>query len=94
MRPSQKIWITIMYFSLGKSGGMIPSKAKTLVCQIFFSEIFSILVEVQNKVGGSSILIEVDNNQKLIDLYKEHGFQHLDTDQEDLSQLLILFDGI
>ncbi len=39
-------------------------------------------------------MIEVDNNEKLIELYKNHGFTYLDTDQEDLSQLLILFDVI
>ena len=39
-------------------------------------------------------MIEVDNNQKLIELYKKHGFQYLETDQDNLSQLLILFDGI
>ena len=81
-------------FLIGQIGRNDSFESKDFSLSDFFSEIFSILVEVQNKVGGSSILIEVDNNQKLIDLYKEHGFQHLDTDQEDLSQLLILFDGI
>ena len=58
------------------------------------SEIFSILTEAQTRIGGSSILIEVDNNERLINLYQEHGFVYLDTDQESLSQLLILFDSI
>lgn len=57
-------------------------------------EIYSILGEVQNRVGRSSILVEVDNNEKLIALYKKHGFQYLDSDQGELSQLLILLDAI
>lgn len=81
-------------YLIGQIGRNDSFTRKDLSLSDILSEIFSILIEVQNRVGGSSILVEVDNNQKLIELYKKHGFQYLDTDQEDLSQLLILFDGI
>lgn len=81
-------------YLIGQIGRNDSFTRKDLSLSDILSEIFSILIEVQNRVGGSSILIEVDNNQKLIELYKEHGFQYLETGQDNLSQLLILFDGI
>lgn len=81
-------------YLIGQIGRNDSFSTKDLCLSDILTEIFSILVEVQNKVGGSSILIEVDNNTKLIDLYRKHGFQYLEADQEGLSQLLILFDAI
>ncbi|MCF7941518.1 MAG: hypothetical protein K9M84_07890 [Spirochaetia bacterium] len=81
-------------YLIGQIGRNDAYSTQDLSLSDILSEIYPILSEVQYRVGGSSILIEVDNNEKLIELYKNHGFTYLDTDQEDLSQLLILFDVI
>jgi hypothetical protein len=81
-------------YLIGQIGRNDEFTSQDLGLSDILSEIYSILSEVQYRVGGSSILIEVDDNEKLIDLYKKHGFIYLDADQEDLSQLLIHFDEI
>lgn len=81
-------------YLIGQIGRNDSFTSKDLSLADILSEIFSIFAEVQTRVGGSSILIEVDNNQTLIDLYQKHGFTYLGTDHEALSRLLILFDAI
>lgn len=81
-------------YLIGQIGRNDSFTSNDLSLKDVLREIYSILYEVQNRVGGSSILVEVDTNEKLIGLYKKYGFQYLDADQESLSQLLILFDAI
>jgi hypothetical protein len=50
------------------------------------------LFEVQNNIGGRAILLECENNEKLILLYKKHGFEQLEV-QGDLIQMYKIFDG-
>jgi len=95
-KPNSFIGPDLEYYNvylIGQIGRDDSFTSKDLSLADILDEIYSILTEVQARVGGSSILIEVDNNKKLVDLYKKHGFIHLGTDQEALSQLLVLFDG-
>lgn len=53
------------------------------------NEIFERITNVTQIIGGHVILIEVDNNEKLINLYKSFGFQLLaDGSEDDLTQLM------
>lgn len=81
-------------YLIGQIGRNDMFSSQDLGLADILSEIYPILSEVQYRIGGSSILIEVDDDEKLIELYKEHGFIYVDTDPEDLSQLLIHFDEI
>jgi hypothetical protein len=63
-------------YLIGQIGRNDSFTSKDLSLEDILSEIYSILADVQTKVGGSSILIEVDNNERLIDLYKKNGFTY------------------
>ena len=53
------------------------------------NEIFERITTVTQIIGGHIILIEVDNNEELINLYKSFGFQLLaDGSEDDLTQLM------
>lgn len=57
---------------------------KEILDQVFYK-----INEVIRIIGGHIILIEVDNNEKLINLYKTFGFQLLtDGSEDDLTQLM------
>lgn len=81
-------------YLIGQIGRNDSFTNKDLSLADILSEIYPIFAEVQTRVGGSSVLIEVDNNERLIDLYQKHGFTSLGSDQEALSQLLILLNAI
>lgn len=54
----------------------------------FLEYISGIIDDAKALVGGSTILIEVeDNNKKLINLYENFGFEYLQFDASSLSQL-------
>ncbi len=53
----------------------------------FFIYIIGIINNIKNLIGGSTILIEVDNNPKLVDKYKEYGFEYLKDEDSGLTQL-------
>lgn len=52
---------------------------------------YSILEKAWLAVGGRIILIECDDNARLLNLYRDHGFEPLQKDGE-LVQLCQLFD--
>ncbi len=43
--------------------------------------IYAILKEVQHKIGGRVLLLECEDNTKLIQLYEKYGFSVLQTDE-------------
>lgn len=62
----------------------IDISLKEILDQVFYK-----INEVMRIIGGHIILIEVDNNEKLINLYKSFGFQLLaDGSEDDLTQLM------
>ncbi len=77
-------------YLIGQIGRDDRFSSDDLNLEMFFTFIFSIIKEVQDKFGGTNILIEVDNQQKLIDLYESYGFKYLQLDETGLSQLLQL----
>jgi ribosomal protein S18 acetylase RimI-like enzyme len=54
------------------------------------SEVFSILQQAQELVGGRVILLECEDNEKLINLYRNNGFEVLQ--KFDLVQMYLIFD--
>jgi len=52
--------------------------------------VYSVLQEVQTSIGGRVILLECDDNERLISLYKKHDFQVLQ--KQDLVQMYFIFD--
>jgi len=61
---------------------------KEILDQVFYK-----INEVMRMIGGHIILVEVDNNEKLIDLYKKFGFQLLNDGSEDELTQLMKFNG-
>lgn len=54
--------------------------------------VYQLLAEAQGLVGGRVILLECEDNNKLISLYKNCGFERLQSN--DLVQMYKIFDGI
>jgi len=50
-----------------------------------FEEIYNILFAVQKKIGGRALLLECEDNSKLISLYEKEGFKILQ--KQDLVQM-------
>ena len=51
--------------------------------------VYSVLQEVQGSIGGKVILLECDDNERLINLYEEHNFKILQ--KQDLVQMYFIF---
>ena len=76
-------------FLIGQIGRDDRFTSDDLNLDIFFKYIFEKINIAKSIIGGSVILIEVDNEEKLINKYKEYDFKYLQNDG-DLSQLWYL----
>lgn len=78
--------------------GQIAKNEKVLANPIILNDILietnSIIVEAQNLVGGRVIILECENQEKLIQLYKNNGFQPLDTINNLNEDLVTMFTTI
>lgn len=74
-------------FLIGQLAKNDTFKNKINLKEILY-HVFEVLFDVVQLIGGRQILIECQNNNKLIDLYKKHGFSFLQQ-QGELSQLMI-----
>lgn len=59
------------------------------------NEIYSVIIQAQSLVGGRVIILECENNDKLISLYEDHGYTILDVvDDSDLKTMYIAISNI
>lgn len=76
-------------FLIGQIGRNDNFDKSVIGLEEILNEIFEKITNVTEIIGGHVILIEVDNNEKLINLYKSFGFQLLaDGSEDDLTQLM------
>lgn len=60
--------------------------------QEILDQIYSVLMEAQDKIGGRLILLECDKNQSLVNHYKRHQFSVLQASTDnDLLQMYQVF---
>ncbi|MBN2653004.1 MAG: hypothetical protein JXR63_11530 [Spirochaetales bacterium] len=77
-------------FLIGQIGRNDKFSSSDLNLKGFLGYIIPIIDEVKEKIGGSSILIEVKRNSKLVQLYENYGFEFLQEDSA-LTQLWYLY---
>ena len=58
---------------------------------IILEHAYSVFRQAQHLIGGRVILVECEDNEKLINLYKGNGFEYLQKD-DHLVQLTKVFD--
>jgi len=79
----------ITTFLIGQLGRNDEFNKTDISSKEILDQIFYKINEVMKIIGGHIILIEVDNNEKLINLYKSFGFQLLaDGSDDELTQLM------
>lgn len=57
---------------------------------VIFEEVYNILIDVQKKIGGRTLLLECENNPKLIEIYEKQGFEILQ--EQSLVQMFRILD--
>jgi hypothetical protein len=80
----------IRAFLIGQLGKNTSIKNNPLNLKEILSEVFSILQQAQELIGGRVILLECEDNEKLINLYRNNGFEVLQ--KSDLVQMYLIFD--
>jgi hypothetical protein len=79
---------TILIGQIGKSDGY---SSEDIDLENILEYVFYIINIIKEYIGGRVILIEVDNEPKLIKHYEKYGFEKLQT-SNDLSQLMQLLE--
>lgn len=77
-------------FLLGQIGKNSQIKNNPLHLSDILSAVFSQIEIAQRIIGGRVLILECENNMKLIQLYEQNGFKLIDT-VEDKHQLKTLF---
>lgn len=81
----KKIFWSILIGQLGRNDN---SSKEIIDLELLLKFIFSIIIEIKERIGGNIVLLEAVKNEKLIAKYKEYNFSFLQ-DLEDYSQLFI-----
>ncbi len=59
---------------IGKNFSIVPN---SMTLALILEEIYAIIYAANALIGGRAVILECDKNQKLINLYKENGFDEL-----------------
>lgn len=81
----------IRAFLIGQLGKNQAVKSNPITLAQILSEIYLILHEARELIGGRVIILECENEPKLIKLYQEHGFKLLATEQSIQSTLKTMY---
>lgn len=55
------------------------------------NEVYLVIHEARELVGGRVVILECEDCEKLINLYKEHGFKLIDTEGDDQVNLRTMY---
>lgn len=80
-------YIILNTFLIGQLARDDKFNSSQINLDVILGYIFDKINNVRDLIGGTNILIEVDNETKLVDLYKKYGFEFLQHDESNLSQL-------
>ena len=78
-------------FLIGQIGKNSAIENNPVTLKKILEHIFPILLQAQDAVGGRVILIECDDEEKLLALYQVNNFNILQ--KQDLVQLFMIFDS-
>jgi len=80
----------IRVFLIGQLAKNYSVKNNQLTLKNILEEVYAVIDQVRTLVGGRAIILECEDNARLIGLYLEHGFKVLNT-IEDTDQLITMY---
>lgn len=83
----------IRVFLIGQLAKNYIIENNLLTLENILDEVYFVIDQVRTLVGGRAIILECENNDKLIGLYLRHGFKVLNT-SEDEDQLTTMYINI
>ena len=78
-------------FLIGQMGKNFSLSENTINLSLILKEVYSVLGNVQDNIGGRTIFLECENNRKLISLYENLGFSYLQ--EKDFVQMYKVFNS-
>ena len=77
----------ILAYLIGQIGRSDIYKSSDINLEKILEFIFGVINKIREYIGGRTILVEVNNEEKLVELYEKHGFEFIQF-ENDLSQLM------
>ncbi len=81
-------------FLIGQIGKNFNIEHNKICLKHILDEIFSILFEAQKIVGGRIVILECEDDHKLISLYEDHDFELIELESDILSNLKTMYYNI
>lgn len=76
---------------IGKNSTVVPNP---IYLKQILDEIFSVLYEAQKIMGGRIVILECEDDHKLISLYEAHGFELIELESDISSHLKTMYYNI
>ncbi|EPV7090017.1 hypothetical protein ACV9W2_003656 [Acinetobacter baumannii] len=70
---------TLKVYLIGQIGKNSLVKPNPIKLDVILSEIYNVISQAQALIGGRVIILECENQPKLIALYERHGFKLIET---------------
>lgn len=86
-RKAEKIKVFLIG-QLGKNTAIVDNP---ISLSIILNEIYAVLSEANALIGGRIIILECEDNNRLIQLYKQHGFTLIEIETNTSSSLRTLY---
>lgn len=81
---------TVKAYLIGQIGKNSQIENNPIKLEIILNEIYSVIAQAQALIGGRVIILECENNERLITLYQKHGYKLLDiTDKTNLKTMYV-----
>jgi len=81
---------TIKAYLIGQIGKNSQIEPNPIRLENIFDEIYSVIAQAQSLVGGRVIILECEDNERLITLYQTHGYKVLEVmPTDDLKTMYI-----
>ncbi|MDR7123098.1 hypothetical protein [Rheinheimera soli] len=81
----------IRAFLIGQLGKNFSVQNNRITLADILAEIYSIIHDARELVGGRVIILECENNPALIQLYRDHGFTLIETTDDDKTELRTMY---
>lgn len=81
----------IRAFLIGQLGKNDNVAHNPLCLHNILDEIYLVIHEARELIGGRVVILECENNEHLISLYKSHGFKLIETDLDSQDKMQTMY---
>ena len=74
---------TVKAYLIGQIGKNSQIQDNPIRLENIFNEIYNVIAQAQSLIGGRVVILECEDNEKLIALYERHGYKILEIIQVD-----------